>query len=365
MRAISEEARFSLLFFYRQTGSIRKASALARVSYGAAWRWIKRHDCTGAMKKLPKTGPKRALSTAAAEKAMELLLDGDFSGSSAVGHELHRQGLAPRPLGANTVIRAARTAAASHGVAIAAYRGKPVKQLSALTIAKRLAFAKAHKKTKWDTVVFSDRKKFLFWYPGTKVKPVVWCIQGTRPEAKVSAHPHAFNVYAALAPHGMTGVQVVAGTSKHTTSHTNKQGKQARNITAGEYKEVLTQTLLPEGCTLMGGALGSAWFFQQDNDPTHRAAPQTVQAYNKAHGSSITVLPNWPPSSPDLNPIENVWAIVQARVNKRGPETFEDFKAAVIQELKGLSQQTINNLYASMKGRIAAVLSKGGDRTGY
>jgi hypothetical protein len=90
-----------------------------------------------------------------------------------------------------------------------------------------------------------------------------------------------------------------------------------------------------------------------------------VQAYNTAHGSSITVLPNWPPSSPDLNPIENVWAIVQARVNRRGPETFEDFKAAVIQELKGLSQQTISKLYASMKGRIHAVLSRGGNRTGY
>ena len=128
---------------------------------------------------------------------------------------------------------------------------------------------------------------------------------------------------------------------------------------------MLHQTLLPEGSKLLGGALGSAWVFQQDNDPTHRAAPQIVQAYNKAHGSSITVLPNWPPSSPDLNPIENVWAIVQARVNRRGPETFEDFKLAVIQELKGLSQQTISNLYASMRGRIDAVISRGGDRAGY
>jgi DDE superfamily endonuclease len=365
MRAIPEEARFGLLFFHRQTGSVRQAAALAGVSYGAARRWIERHDKTGAMKELPKTGPKRAFSTAAAEKAKELLLDGDFSGSTAVGRELHRQGLAPRPLHGSTVIRAARAAAASHGVAIAAYRGKPVKQLSAPTLAKRLAFAKAHKKTNWSTVVFSDRKKFLFWYPGTKVKRVVWCIQGTRPGAKVSAHPQAFNVYAALTPHGMTAVHVVAGTSKHSSPFTTKQGKPARNITAGEYREVLHQTLLPEGCKLMGGALGSSWVFQQDNDPTHRAAPQVVQAYNKAHGSSIKVLPNWPPSSPDLNPIENVWAIVQARVNKRGPQTFEDFKAAVIQELKGLSQQTINNLYASMKGRIDAVLSKGGDRTGY
>ena len=305
------------------------------------------------------------MSTAAAEKAKELLLDGSLSGSTAVGRELHRLGLAPRHLHGTTVVRAARAAAASHGHAMVAYRGKPMKQLSASTLAKRLAFAKAHKKTNWSTVVFSDRKKFMFWYPGTKVKRVVWCIQGTRPEAQVASHPQALNVYAALTPHGMTGVHVVAGTSKHTTTHTTKQGKPARNITAGEYQKVLTETLLPQGCDLMGGPLGSAWVFQQDNDPTHKAAPQIVQAYNKAHGSSISVLPNWPPSSPDLSPIENVWAIVQARVNKRGCQTFEDFKVAVTEELAGLSKSTIGNLYTSMKKRIDIVIERGGGRTGY
>jgi transposase len=365
MRAISDERRFKLKIFYEETENVRQAAARAGVSLGAAQRWIKRLKQTGAMKERPGRGRKRVLSKAGAEKAQELLLDGSWSGANAVGRELHRQGLAPRPLSGSTVIRAAMTAAASQGVAIVAYRGKPAKQLSAPTLAKRLAFAKAHQKTNWHAVVFSDRKKFLFWYPGTKVQRVVWGIKGTRPVAKVSAHPQALNVYAALTPHGMTAVHVVAGTTKHSSPFTTKQGKPARNITAGEYKEVLSQTLLPEGCKLMGGAVGSAWVFQQDNDPTHRAAPQVVQAYNKAHGSSITVLPNWPPSSPDLNPIENVWAIVQARVNRRGPETFEDFKAAVIQELKGLSQQTISNLYASMRGRIDVVLSRGGDRTGY
>jgi hypothetical protein len=365
MRSIPEHLRYDLLRFFRETGSIRAAAAKACVSYGAARRWILRHSSTSAVKELPKTGRKRALSTAGEEKAKELLLDGSWSGGNAVGRELHRLGLAPRPLHASTVIRAAKRAAACDGHAIHAYRGKPVKQLPASTLAKRLAFAQAHKNTNWSSVVFSDRKKFLFSYPGTKVMHVVWCIKGTRPEAKVSHHPQAFNIYAALTPHGVTDVHVVAGTSKHTSTHTTKQGKPARNITAGEYKLVLSDTLLPQGCKLMGGALGSAWTFQQDNDPTHKAAPQIVQAYNKAHGSRITVLPNWPPSSPDLNPIENVWAIVQRRVNKRGPETFEAFKAAVIQELKGLSKQTISNLYASMKDRMEAVVSLGGGRTGY
>jgi hypothetical protein len=365
MRAIPEHLRYDLLRYFKDTGSIRAAAAKAQVSYGAARRWITRHGSTGSMKELPKIGQKRVLDTAAAEKAEELLLDGSWSGANAVGRELHRLGLASRPVHGNTVIRAARAVAASHGRAIVAYRGKPAKQLSPNTRAKRLAFARSHQKTNWRMVVFSDRKKFLFSYPGTSVKSVVWGIKGSRPEAKVASHPLAFNVYAALTPHGVTDVHVVAGTSKHTTTHVTKQGKPARNITAGEYRCVLTDTLLPEGCKLMGGALGSAWVLQQDNDPTHRAAPKIVQAYNKAHGSSITVLPNWPPSSPDLNLIENVWSVVQENVNRAAPKTFKDFQQAVIRELKGLSKQTISNLYASMKGRLEAVISREGGKTGY
>lgn len=365
MRAISERLRYDLIRYWEETGSVRAASEKAGVSYGAAWRWISRYNQTGGVKEQRKTGPKRALDTVASDKAHELLLNGSLSGANAVGHELHRLGLASRPVHGSTVIRAARAVAATRGHAIMAYRGKPVKALSDLTIAKRLAFAQAHKKTNWKTVVFSDRKKFLFWYPGSKVKHVSWCIRGSKPEVKVSAHPQAFNVYAALTPNGLTGVHVVAGTSKHTTTHTTKQGQPARNITAGEYQRVLMDTLLPQGCEKMGGTLGSAWVFQQDNDPTHKAAPQVVEAYNKAYGSSISVLPAWPPSSPDLNPIENVWAVVQRKVNRRGCNSFEEFKAAVVEELQSFSKKSVINLYASMSKRISCLITNKGGRTGY
>jgi hypothetical protein len=177
--------------------------------------------------------------------------------------------------------------------------------------------------------------------------------------------PMALNVYAALTPKGITAVHVVAGTSKHSSPFTTKQGTPARNITAAEYQHVLTKTLLPEGTRLMGGALGSAWTFQQDNDPTHKAAPQVVQAYNRAHGTSIQVLANWPPNSPDLNPIENVWSYVQRKVHASGCSTFEQFKQAVLYELASVPQQHISNLYTSMHKRVTAVISQGGDRTGF
>jgi hypothetical protein len=36
------------------------------------------------------------------------------------------------------------------------------------------------------------------------------------------------------------------------------------------------------------------------------------------------VLRDWPPNSPDLNPIEHVWAYVQARVNVLGCYFFDE-----------------------------------------
>lgn len=37
-------------------------------------------------------------------------------------------------------------------------------------------------------------------------------------------------------------------------------------------------------------------------DPSHRVAAGTIRSWNANEGSSITLLPNWPPNSPDLHP---------------------------------------------------------------
>lgn len=365
MRAVSEEQRWRAVFVFKATGDIGRAAKEAGISRGAARTWVARWAATGGVAEKPKSGRRRALTGEAAKEALSLLVSSNMSGATGAAAALHTQGITPKQLHKTTVIRAAKGAAKSKGVRLWVHRGRPVRALTQPTMQKRLAFALANKKRDWARVLFTDRKKFLFHYPGQKVNAQGWCMGGQKREAHSPNRPDALNVYAGISRQGVTDVHVVAGTSKQQGPYCNKQGKPARNITSEEYRVVLESTLLPGGQRVMGGRGLTCWTLQQDNDPTHRVASAVVQSFNKRRAAAVELLPNWPPSSPDLNPIENVWAYVQRRVNAQGCATFTDFTAAVKQELRAIPKAMLTKLIDSMTKRLAEVVRKKGGKTKY
>jgi hypothetical protein len=58
-------------------------------------------------------------------------------------------------------------------------------------------------------------------------------------------------------------------------------------------------------------------FFQQDGAPPQRAK-STVSLLQ----ALIRLIVNWPPDSPDLSPIENVWGILKIRIAAREPRNI-------------------------------------------
>ena len=266
-----------------------------------------------------------------------------------------------------TVSRSVKSFCKKRGHPIHADSSRPQKLLSADTMLKRLQFCKANKNRNWGHVMFTDRCKFHHTYVGGVVKKSSWRRVGDRRVAPRVNHASCFNVYAGITKFGVTTMHVVAGTTSHRSVFINKKGDPAKNITGAEYKHVVSSTFLPQGKRLFTNAGMSTWWLQQDNDPCHKkAAHEALGEWNHQHPEhTVQLLPEWPPNSPDLNPIENLWSYVQEEVEQAGCKDFKSFCDTVQHTFAHIPKRQLNRLFTSMKTRLQICLAKNGDHTGY
>ena len=100
--------------------------------------------------------------------------------------------------------------------------------------------------------------------------------------------------------------------------------------------------------------------FQQDNAPCHRA--KFVANWLKKR--KVKTL-QWPPNSPDLNPIENLWSWLDGKLAKEQLNTLQDLTVAIDRILSNVPDHLIKNLVESMPNRIHECLKAHGGITRY
>ena len=109
--------------------------------------------------------------------------------------------------------------------------------------------------------------------------------------------------------------------------------------------------------------------FMHDNASIHTAK----KIKNWFRDESIPLL-NWPPYSPDINPIKHVWKKLKEVLHQRYPELIEMGKSetdllalrtAIIDAWEAISQTWLDHLIDSMPRRVEAIRKKKGWHTKY
>ncbi|KJZ68654.1 hypothetical protein HIM_04760 [Hirsutella minnesotensis 3608] len=109
--------------------------------------------------------------------------------------------------------------------------------------------------------------------------------------------------------------------------------------------------------------------FQQDNARIHNfgGTPQFLQL----HGVEYI---DWPPHSPDLNPIEHVWRLLKDKLAelcphlaelKKNQASIEELEAHLRSAWEAIPQDRIDSLLSSLPRRLAAVRKARGWYTRY
>lgn len=124
-----------------------------------------------------------------------------------------------------------------------------------------------------------------------------------------------------------------------------------------QYKSILEQHFKASVDSL---DLGNQRIFQQDNDPKHTAhiirdwllyyAPRQLKT---------------PPQSLDLNPIENIWDVLEKLVRKYDIKSRESRKTGLVRAWKEITPDITENFVMSMPRRLQSVIDAQGGPTKY
>lgn len=212
------------------------------------------------------------------------------------------------------------------------------------TLTLRLSFARGFQHftaAEWDTVICSDEVHFCLGHHGQ-----VWVQRppGRAYEPQYCKPPdepaYTVTLWGCFCSQGMGAGRIFLG-----------------ELNSQLYRDILEHNLKPSYQRFFPHGL---WRFQQDNASPHYTAAVNTWMHN--HGVHIM---EFPPRSPDLNPIENIWHVLKYRVEHRNPRTGEELERILKEEYEAISPEECATLAHSMPARLLQCIEYQGHKTKY
>lgn len=117
------------------------------------------------------------------------------------------------------------------------------------------------------------------------------------------------------------------------------------------------QSILDENLKTIKGLFGrKKWYWQHDNAAPHKT-PSNIEFIETKLTKHI--LPH-PAQSPDLNPIELVWAEMKKDVEAQSPKTKAELRRAILSSWNKIGIRYIRKVIGGLNQRMEKVIEKGG-----
>lgn len=220
------------------------------------------------------------------------------------------------------------------------------KSFSLTAIDKRLLFAKKYVNNAeiWRSITFSDEAD-LFSYKSGR-----WWLRRYRGESLAAYYntptrwdPRTIKVWGCIC-YNRVGILV----------------RYDDTMNSDKYVSILNSYLLAEFSKLRGSRTRQGVLtYQHDNAPAH-SANNTKKWLKNNHIETLI----WPPYSPDLNPIENLWGIIKRKLYEKDSKlkTADDVWKATQKIWHKELNDYIEKLYEGMPKRMKEVVDRKGHR---
>ncbi|GAB0092183.1 hypothetical protein DMENIID0001_071700 [Sergentomyia squamirostris] len=127
-------------------------------------------------------------------------------------------------------------------------------------------------------------------------------------------------------------------------------------VNSAVYLKLMQEVIIPEGRRI----IGDDFILQQDNAPIHKA--KIITKYLAEAGVNVMT---WPPQSPDLSPIENLWAMLKIKIAEQKPNSLKDLRAIITETWPLFTQAECQKLVHSLPQRLGEMSRRNGGNSRY